>query len=112
MIIGDMLRAVPLLAGVPDSELNTIAGRAADIELHTNEWLIQEGEVAAFFIVLSGRLTVYKAVGGVERAINEFGPGDYVVAVRPAKASPPTTTTNPPPSLRVYAASTLRISAS
>jgi thioredoxin reductase (NADPH) len=77
MITGDMLRAVPLLAGVSDTELNTIAGRAADIGLHTNEWLIQEGELPAFFIVLSGRLTVYKSVAGVERAITEYGPGDY-----------------------------------
>ena len=88
MITGDMLRAVPLLAGVSDSELNTIAGRAADISLHTNEWLIQEGEVAAFFIVLSGRLTVYKTVAGVERAINEFGPGDYVGEVPLLLGSP------------------------
>ena len=57
MITGDMLRAVPLLAGVADSELNTIAARAADVSLHTNEWLIQEGELPAFFIALSGRLT-------------------------------------------------------
>jgi thioredoxin reductase (NADPH) len=77
MITGDMLRAVPLLAGVSDSELSTIAGRAADISLHTNEWLIQEGELPAFFILLSGRLTVYKSIAGVERAITEYAPGDY-----------------------------------
>jgi thioredoxin reductase (NADPH) len=77
MITGDMLRAVPLLAGVADTELDTIAARAADVSLHTNEWLIQEGELPAFFITLSGRLTVYKSIAGVERAINEYGPGDY-----------------------------------
>ncbi|MGH8800644.1 MAG: cyclic nucleotide-binding domain-containing protein, partial [Casimicrobiaceae bacterium] len=77
MITGDMLRAVPLLAGVPDAELATIAGRAADIELRTHEWLIQEGELPAFFIVLSGRVAVLKAVGGVEREINHYGPGDH-----------------------------------
>jgi thioredoxin reductase (NADPH) len=73
MITGDMLRAVPLLAGVSDDELSTIARRAADIALQTNEWLIQEGELPAFFIVLSGQLTVYKSVAGVERAITEYG---------------------------------------
>ncbi|MEO8565673.1 MAG: cyclic nucleotide-binding domain-containing protein, partial [Betaproteobacteria bacterium] len=77
MITGDMLRAVPLLAGVADNELDTIAGRAADVSLHTNEWLIQEGELPAFFIALSGRLIVYKSIAGVERAITEYGPGDY-----------------------------------
>ncbi len=88
MITGDMLRAVPLLAGVPDNELNTIAGRAADIALQTNEWLIQEGELPAFFIVLSGRLTVYKSVAGVERAITEYGPGDYAGEVPLLLGSP------------------------
>ena len=77
MITGDMLRAVPLLAGVSAAELDTIAGRAADISLHTNEWLIQECEVPSFFILLSGRLTVFKSIGGVERAINEYRPGDH-----------------------------------
>jgi thioredoxin reductase (NADPH) len=77
MITGEMLRAVPLLAGVPASELETIAARAADVTLHTNEWLIQEGELPAFFILLSGRLTVYKSVAGDERAIAEYAPGDY-----------------------------------
>ncbi len=77
MITGEMLRAVPLLAGVSDTELKTIAGRAADISLHSNEWLIQEGELPSFFILISGRLTVYKSVGGVERAITEYAPGDY-----------------------------------
>ena len=77
MITGAMLRSVPLLAGVPDAELDTIAKRAADLTLHTNEWLIQEGELPAFFMLLSGRLTVYKSVAGVERAITEYAPGDY-----------------------------------
>ena len=77
MITGDMLRGVPLLAGVAEAELETIAARAADVALHTNEWLIQEGELSAFFILISGRLIVFKSVAGTERAINEYRPGDY-----------------------------------
>ena len=77
MITGEMLRTVPLLAGVADAELETIAARAADIALHTNEWLIQEGELPAFFILISGRLTIYKSIAGDERAIAEYAPGDY-----------------------------------
>src|SRR5664279_320230 len=77
MITAELLRPVPLLESVPDTELSVIAARAADIQLHANEWLIQEGELPAFFIVLSGRLNVYKAVGGTERLINSYGPGEY-----------------------------------
>ena len=76
MITGDMLRAVPLLADVPDSELNTIAGRAADIGLHTNEWLIQEGEVPRSLSCSPADYASTRSVAGVERAINEYVPGD------------------------------------
>ena len=77
MITASMLRNVPLLAAVPDGELAVLAGRAADIQLRTNDWLIHEGEVASFFIVISGGLDVYKTIGGGERRINHYGPGDY-----------------------------------
>ena len=65
MITAALLRNIPLLAEVPDAELGVIAARAADIALRTNDWLIQEGEIPAFFIVISGRLNVYKSIGGV-----------------------------------------------
>jgi len=77
MITASMLRHVPLLADVPDTELAVLAGRAADIQLRTNDWLIHEGEVASFFIVISGGLDVYKTIGGGERRINHYGPGGY-----------------------------------
>ena len=77
MITAPMLRNVPLLAAVPDAELAVLAGRAADIQLRTNDWLIQEGEVASFFIVISGGLDVYKSIGGGDRLINHYGPGGY-----------------------------------
>jgi hypothetical protein len=41
MITASMLRKVPLLAEVPDAELAVMAGRAADIHLRANDWLIQ-----------------------------------------------------------------------
>jgi thioredoxin reductase (NADPH) len=45
--------------------------------LRTNDWLIHEGEVASFFIVISGGLDVYKTIGGGERRINHYAPGGY-----------------------------------
>src|SRR2546427_702045 len=77
MITPEDLQRVPLLADVPPAELGVIASRAADIQLRAGEWLIQEGEVAAFFIVLSGRLFVWKRVGSGEQKINEYRAGDY-----------------------------------
>ena len=78
MITAEQLKITPLLADVPERELAVIASRAADIDLRPNDWLIQEGEVPAFFIVLAGKIIVTKLVGGIERVINTFKPGDYM----------------------------------
>jgi thioredoxin reductase (NADPH) len=77
MITSELLRSVPLLAKVPETELGVIASRAADIRLRPNDWLIQEGELPSFFIVLSGSVEVLKMLGGTDRVINRYGPGDY-----------------------------------
>jgi thioredoxin reductase (NADPH) len=77
MITPDLLKDVPLFAEVPATELATIAGRAADIQLRDGEWLIHEGEAPAFFILLSGRLAVSKSFGGIERVITEYEPGSF-----------------------------------
>jgi thioredoxin reductase (NADPH) len=77
MITADLLRNVPLLAEVPDAELAVIAARAADIHLRQNDWLIHEGEVPAFFIVVSGRLNVFKSIGGTQRLITHYAAGGY-----------------------------------
>jgi thioredoxin reductase (NADPH) len=77
MITPDLLKDVPLFAEVPHAELSTIAARAADIDLREGEWLIHEGEAAAFFILLSGRLAVSKSYGGIERVINEYDAGTF-----------------------------------
>ena len=77
MITPDLLKDVPLFAEVPAAELSTIAGRAADIHLRAGEWLIHEGEAPAFFILLSGRIEVFKSFGGSERQINTYLPGTF-----------------------------------
>ena len=77
MITAELLRAVPLFAEVPDSELQVIARRTADVQVRPGDWLIHEGELPAFFIVLDGSIEVLKTVGGSERVINHYGPGEY-----------------------------------
>ena len=77
MITAELLRTIPLFEAVPLAERESIAARAADIHLRPNEWLIQEGELPGFFFVLAGRLAVSKHVGGVERVLGHYTPGDY-----------------------------------
>ena len=77
MITPDLLQDVPLFAEVPQAELATIAGHAADIQLREGEWLIHEGEAPSFFILLSGRLSVLKSYGAIERVIKEYEAGSF-----------------------------------
>jgi thioredoxin reductase (NADPH) len=77
MITAELLRAVPLFSEVPEPELETIARRCADMRLRADDWLIREGEVPSFFILISGALEVTKTLGGVETVINHYGPGSY-----------------------------------
>ena len=77
MITADELRAIPLFAAIPESELSTISSRAADVHLQTEDWVVQEGETPSFFAVLEGELAVLKLVGNDEETITTFQPGDY-----------------------------------
>ncbi|HVP87283.1 MAG TPA: FAD-dependent oxidoreductase [Casimicrobiaceae bacterium] len=77
MITPELLRGVPLFAEVPERKLEVIASRAADIRLRPNDWLIREGELPSFFIVLSGGIDVVKILGDDDRVINHFGVGEY-----------------------------------
>jgi len=71
------LRVSSLFAALPEDELTSIAARAADVRLSEGEWLIQEGEAPAFFVLLEGRLAVVKSVAGVDSQINAYEPGDF-----------------------------------
>ncbi len=77
MITADDLAHVSLFARVPESERRSIAERAADVRLHPEEWLLMEGQAAAFYGLLEGRIDVFKWVGGRELKIIAYGPGDY-----------------------------------
>jgi thioredoxin reductase (NADPH) len=77
MIDAETLLEIPLLAHIPERERTTIAARAADVQLRAGDWLLQEGESAAFFALLTGRIAVSKRVGGEDRLVTTYGPGDF-----------------------------------
>ncbi|HYH80039.1 MAG TPA: cyclic nucleotide-binding domain-containing protein, partial [Longimicrobium sp.] len=88
MITAELLMQVPLFSAVPEQERAQIAARAADLHLRAGEWLIQEGEVAAFFVLLEGRMAALKRVGGHDQLINSYGPGTYAGEVPLLLGSP------------------------
>jgi thioredoxin reductase (NADPH) len=63
------LRAFPLFAGLPESELARVVGKAADLRLAPGEYAVHEGEQRALFVVLDGNIEVTKRFDGVERTI-------------------------------------------
>ncbi|HUQ80758.1 MAG TPA: FAD-dependent oxidoreductase [Gemmatimonadaceae bacterium] len=77
MITAESLTHIPLFAFLPDEERGSLAGRAADVRLKPNEWLLVEGQAPSFFAVLEGQLAVLKSIAGHERQITTYGPGEY-----------------------------------
>ncbi len=77
MITPELLRTVPLLAELNEADLQSVAMIAADIWLQADEWLVHEGEIPAFFVLLSGEIEVTKTVGGVEQFLDHYYPGEF-----------------------------------
>ncbi len=88
MITVSDLRMVPLFADVPQTELESIAERAADMHLGSGEWVIQEGETASFFALLSGRLAMVRPAGRGEDTVGIIEPGEYFGETSLLLASP------------------------
>ena len=76
MVTADDLRRSPLFDRLTESELRRIAARSADVRLVEGQWLIQEGELPSFFVLLEGRLAVMKSLSGADVQINTYEPGD------------------------------------
>ena len=77
MITAESLTHIPLFACLPETERASLAARAADVRLQQGEWLIVEGQTAAFFALLDGKLAVVKSISGHDHELTTFKPGDY-----------------------------------
>ncbi len=75
MLTTDELAAIPLFSTLKVAELADLCRASADIHLGTGEYAVHEGEEAALFVVLSGKLEVRKLVDGIERTIGTRVPG-------------------------------------
>ncbi|THF87087.1 cyclic nucleotide-binding domain-containing protein [Deinococcus sp. KSM4-11] len=76
MITPELLRSLALFASLDDAALQAVALEAADVRLNAGEYLVQEGDSVAFFVLLEGQLDVSKEVGGVLQTLDTYGPGD------------------------------------
>lgn len=82
------LRAIPILAAIPQAELDRLARTAADIRLATGEWAVHEGDERAFYAVISGKIEVVKLFDGVARTLGWRVPGTIFGEVPLALGSP------------------------
>jgi thioredoxin reductase (NADPH) len=77
MIVLDDLRALEIFDDVDPTLLAHVAARAADIHVSPGEFVIHEGEVPAFFIILDGQLELTKRFGALERVLGVRDDGAY-----------------------------------
>lgn len=77
MITEDAVRTIPLFASLDDEQVRRIAGRSADIRVGRGDWVAREGDAAAFYAILDGRVQITKAVGGRQAVLAERGSGGY-----------------------------------
>jgi thioredoxin reductase (NADPH) len=77
MIRAEELKKVPIFACLTDGQRERIAQNAADLRVQKGEWLIREGEVPSFFVLLEGVLEVEKEYGGASQVRGRYQPGDF-----------------------------------
>jgi thioredoxin reductase (NADPH) len=78
MITDTELRSLPIFACLDEAESHRFAERAADVRLQEDEWLIREGELPYFFVLLEGRLELTKEILGRPKQLHEYKtPGEF-----------------------------------
>ena len=75
MLTADDVRAIPLFSSLSQVELERLAHVAADMQLKSGEFAVNEGGERALFAVLAGKIEVVKMFDGVERTLGWRVPG-------------------------------------
>ena len=88
-VTADLLRLVPLFAGMTDRSFEAIASVASEVGFAAGDDLVRQGEPGtAFFIIVSGRARVNR--DGI--TLRELGPGDFLGEIALVDGSPRTAT--------------------
>lgn len=80
MIDIEMLRAIPLFAGMSEDQLRWLAGELELLDVEAGTTLLREGDPwGDFYVVLSGQVQVIKnAASGDQRVVATTGAGDFM----------------------------------
>ncbi|MBV9719208.1 MAG: FAD-dependent oxidoreductase [Candidatus Eremiobacteraeota bacterium] len=77
MITADTLARIPLFESAEEGALTTIVERSADVRVAAGDWAVLEGEAAAFYVVLKGKLEIVKVIGGAEHVVDVVERGGF-----------------------------------
>ncbi len=78
MIEFDEMRALYVFEGIPEAALRRAHACAAEVAVRAGEYVVHEGEVASFYVLLAGKLEVTKRARRIERVLAvRTVPGDY-----------------------------------
>lgn len=77
MISAEELDSIELFAQMSERERQRLSSKAADIRLQPGEWLIHEGDATGFFVVLEGEVKISKQIGGIQKDLFLYRPGDF-----------------------------------
>jgi thioredoxin reductase (NADPH) len=77
MITSDELNKIPIFACLEEPERQRFANKAADVHLKSGEWLIREGDIPYFYVLLEGDLALIKDVLGQPREFHRYQVGAF-----------------------------------
>ncbi|WP_158790332.1 FAD-dependent oxidoreductase [Granulicella sp. L60] len=77
MIHPDELKPIPFFACLSEELRHRVAQNAADLHIAKGDWLIREGEVPWFFVLLEGCVEIEKQHRGKNDASWEYHSGDF-----------------------------------
>lgn len=77
MITPEDLNQVRIFACLDEPERRRFASQAAELYLREGDFLLREGEIPYFCVLLEGRLQLSKEILGRSQDFVEYGPGDF-----------------------------------
>ncbi len=78
MITVEELAVVPIFSKLPAGKLGEIAAVAADLRLGPGDYAVHEGEDAALYVVITGKLEITKRLDGTDRQLGFRRPGEIL----------------------------------
>ena len=71
------LKDIPIFDCLTEAQRLRVVQGAADIYARAGEWVIREGDLPWFFVLVEGDVDVMKEFGGSDVVVNRYKKGDF-----------------------------------